>query len=359
MTVQVQTRMIMDIPLASLIPAPSQIKRGKFIRSEFNEHLDKFFGIGRDCDNMGEDDYGIIDFYSLDEQFSKRVAGRHNKNVLFVLFGEMGSGKSMALLSLALACARWLAAIIGGEESDYFTFENVAVIDPETLTEKLENLKKYNIYLLDDFGAAFDARSFMSKDNKSLSHILQTCRTTNNIILVSAPHGALLDVNIHRLSMWYSEVSESHHDEGISFIKVMKVVQMFREGKIRRVYQTKKNVTAVRYYVGLPPTELKDRYDVVRDANAKALARKNKEKEKEAELKLTAPKGKPGPSDKFDPDHFISQMELFVKEKTPITLNLLSERLQTNEKTLRKYMRKHGFAMEKVGKTTSSIIIHA
>jgi hypothetical protein len=357
MTVRVQTRTMMDIPIDSLIPTPPETARGKFDRGEFNERIDAFFGIGRDSDHLGEDDYGIIDFYSLDEQFSKRVAGRHNKNVLFVLFGEMGSGKSMALLSLALSCARWLAAIIGGKESDYFTFDNVAIIDPDTLSEKLENLKKWNIYILDDFGAAFDARSFMSKDNKSLSHILQTCRTTNNIILVSAPHGALLDVNIHRLSMWYSEVSESHHDEGITFVKVMKVVQMFREGKIRRVYQTKKNVTAIRYYVGLPPSEFKDRYDVVRDANAKALAHKKKDKEMEEAMKMKAPSEKPGAKDRFEADVFKSHMELLVKEKIPTTMELVANSLKTDTTTLRKYMKKYGFALQKIPKTKTGTIV--
>lgn len=259
-------------------PEEEKFKPGKFDRSEFDALLDVFLGIGRgDSEDRNKD--GTIRLMSLAEMLAKRVAGRHNKNVIFILFGDLGSGKSMMLLKLALSCAMWLAALKGGKPSDYFKFSNIAVIDPEMLQEKLANLIKYNIYLLDDAGPGYDARTFMSKNNRDLNYILQTCRTSNNIILVSAPHGAMLDVTIHRVAQYYAEVSEVRHDEGLTFLKVFRLVRVFREGKIYYVYMTKGNTVSKRYYCGLPPKALKAKYDVVRDAQAKVIAKRREERE--------------------------------------------------------------------------------
>lgn len=73
-----------------------------------------------------------FNFQSLAEGFARRVAGRHNKNLIFLLFGDVGSGKSMTLVSLAIGCAEWLATLLGGVPEDYFNFdESIAIIDPD------------------------------------------------------------------------------------------------------------------------------------------------------------------------------------------------------------------------------------
>jgi hypothetical protein len=253
---------------------------GKFDGEEFEKILDEFDGIGRGGVYERDTITGQIKLMSLAEMLAKRVAGRHNKNVIFILFGDLGSGKSMALLKLALSCAMWLSALKGGPPSKYFQFSNIAIIDPEMLQEKLANLVQYNIYILDDAGPGYDARTFMSKGNRDLNYILQTCRTSNNIILVSAPHGAMLDVTIHRVAQYYAEVSEVRHDEGLTFLKVFRLVRVFREGKIFYVYMSKGNTVSKRYYCGLPPKSLKKKYDKVRDEQARIIAKRREEREK-------------------------------------------------------------------------------
>jgi len=261
------------------VPNPDAYKPGVFSGEEFEKILDSFDGIGRGGTYEHDAATGQIKLMSLAEMLAKRVAGRHNKNVIFILFGDLGSGKSMALLKLALSCAMWLAALKGGLPSKYFQFSNIAVIDPEMLQEKLANLVQYNIYILDDAGPGYDARTFMSKGNRDLNYILQTCRTSNNIILVSAPHGAMLDITIHRVAQYYAEVSEVRHDEGLTFLKVFRLVRVFREGKIFYVYMTKGNTVSKRYYSGLPPKSLKQKYDKVRDEQARIIAQRRAERE--------------------------------------------------------------------------------
>jgi hypothetical protein len=356
MTFYVDTKVNMDIPLEMFMPDKTKYKRGPFTENDYLDIVDRMEGLGRNW-NPQDPMNGMVKFHGLDEQFAYRISSKFNKNIIYTLFGEMGSGKSSALLSLAISASKWMAYINGGTPEDYFTFDNVAIIDPVSLSEKLENLKKRNIYILDDFGAAFDARNFMSKDNKSLSHILQTCRVSNNLICVSAPHGALLDVNLHRLSMWYSEVSESHHDQNVSFIKVMKVIQMFREGKIRRVYQTKQNVSAVRYYAHQPPAEILKEYDIVREANAKAIANKRQNDIDAAAEKACMPKQRPGAKNRFSQEDITSTLERFVVSKEPTTQVALAEALETDRTTLRQYMKRLGYTTERVPKAKTCIVI--
>jgi hypothetical protein len=144
-----------------------------FVRADFDKLLEKFIGTGR---GPGYEAYveGSVFVYSLAEMFARRVAGKHNKNVIFILFGDLGGGKSMTLIKLAVSCAQWLAKIRGGKPSDYFTMRNVAIIDPEMLQEKMSHLEQYQILMLDDAGPGYDARTFMSKQNRDLNYILQT-----------------------------------------------------------------------------------------------------------------------------------------------------------------------------------------
>lgn len=263
----------------SFIPEiPVSGPKQPFDREAFDALLDKFTGLGR---GAGYASYikGSVMVYSLAEMFAKRVGGKHNKNVIFILFGDLGGGKSMTLVKLAVSCAQWLAKIRGGRPSDYFTMSNIAVIDPEMLQDKLSNLKQYQIIVLDDAGPGYDARTFMSKQNRDLNYILQTCRTTNNIILVSAPHGAMLDVTIHRVAQYYGEISEIRHEEGVTFLKVFRLIRVFREGKIFYVYMTKGGVSIRRYYATLPVLELKKKYDIIRDAQAKIIQKRRAERE--------------------------------------------------------------------------------
>lgn len=289
------------VPAPTTVKSPSRraLSRDTFIPPHYESEsetfdassmLVTFEGLGRGdkyADYL-ENSYAL---YSLAERFARRVAGTHNKNVIFLLVGEVGSGKSMALLALADACAAWMAKLKGGTPEDYFTMEdNVAIIDPEMLADTMNNLKKHNIYILDDAGPGYDARSFMSNTNKDLGHILQTCRTQNNIIMISAPHGAMVDVTVRRLAHFYGEMSEVRHDIGMSFMKVFRLKQSFRDNKIFYQYPTKGPATIKRFQVLMPPKSMAAKYQKVRDAQALALQKSKEEKEAEAVAKKAANK---------------------------------------------------------------------
>jgi DNA-directed RNA polymerase subunit RPC12/RpoP len=174
----------------------------------------------------------------------------------------------MAALSLAESCAKWIARFRGGKPEDYFTLDNVAVIHPTMLRDLVKRMQSHNIYILDDAGAAYDARNYMKQDNKALGYVLQTFRTLNSILIVTGVDGAMLDVNLHRTARYYAEVSESRHDLGYTDVKVFRALRKYRQKTVHYRYLTQNRTQIIRYRAYLPSKDLIEPYEVLRKEQA-------------------------------------------------------------------------------------------
>ena len=285
-------------------------------------------------------------FASLAEMFSKRVCSAHEKNVIFVLFGEPGSGKSVSLLQLALHCSIWISHLRGGTPSQYFSMKNCAVIDDTIMETVVNNIKPYQIVILDDAGAqGFSARNAMSSGNKSISSALQVIRPFHNIIFISAPTSQMVDVQAKRLAMWYGECTP-RHDEGITLLKIFRLSQAMRENATYYSYMTHGAETAIRHWCQLPPAALKEVYDRVRREQTVALSDRNRDK---AEKRRKEPKDpQPGsgkPPARMNDSEFTEKAMAYLNKT--MTLTEMAEDLQMNGKTLTKYLKKNGFGWKR------------
>ena len=204
--------------------------------------------------------------------FAARITGKHKKDVLMLLVGERGSGKSYTLLSLALRCAEEIAKRIGGKPEDYFTFKNVAVIQDEDLENRMRNLKKFGVYILDDAGVGWDSRAFASAMNRRLKHILETCRTDNCVLLISVIDPFTIDKVPRTMVRYYAEIAEQLHDYGKNLVKVFRNKRLYREGKNLTPHLKFGHSITVRRWISIaPPEGLADEYDRVRDENAQKV----------------------------------------------------------------------------------------
>lgn len=213
---------------------------------------------------------------SLSDIFSWRITSRFNKDVVFLLTGERGSGKSYSALYLAWKTAEKIAIKKGGTWKDYFSLENVAIIDPKELMVRMQNLKPYNIYLLDDAGAgAWAARSHQTRDSAFLNHILQTCRTQNAGIFITTPDLFLIDKIPRNLASFVGEVAESHHDKGYNLLKVFRTERLRREGKTLyshlQFYTPQGKSKIIRWRTHMPPEELLEEYNRIREKRAREM----------------------------------------------------------------------------------------
>ena len=204
--------------------------------------------------------------------FAARVCGRFKKDLLMLLVGERGSGKSYTLLYLAMRCAEEIAKRNGGSLSDYFSLKNVAVIQDAELEEKMRNLSRYNVYILDDAGVGWDSRAFATTMNRRLNHILQTCRTDNCVLLISVIDPYTIDKVPRTMVRYYGEIAEQLHEHGMNLVKVFRNKRLYREGKnITPHLRFGARETVRRWVSEAPPAELADAYDLVREENARKV----------------------------------------------------------------------------------------
>lgn len=252
------------------------------------------YGIRKEIvDNVLSDE-----FETFSEHLAKRITSKHNKDVRLLVIGEPGSGKSRTLLFLAYRLSVEVAKLKGGSPSDYFSIGNVGVITAEDIIDKMNNLNRYCIYILDDAGVAWDSRDFATRGNKNLNHILQTCRTANAAILISVPDPKLIDVQVTErgLIQYWAEVSESLHDYGKNLVKIFRLKRLFRASKMLYMHPRYGKNKVVRYEAQNPPVEIIEEYELMRrtcakDAGTKyedkAKSERQKKREEDAQMRET------------------------------------------------------------------------
>jgi len=107
---------------------------------------------------------------------------RKNQNFICVIVGKTGSGKSYSALRM-------------GEYIDKnFSLDHV-VFNSEEFLKLLNdgNLKRGSCLVLDEIGAAWGRREFMSIESRALSEIFQIIRAKNYAMILTLPHWGLLD----------------------------------------------------------------------------------------------------------------------------------------------------------------------
>jgi hypothetical protein len=287
------------------------------------------------------------EFETFAAHLAKRITSRHNKDVRLLVVGEPGSGKSRTLLYLAWRLSEEVAKLKGGSPDDYFNIGNVGVITAEDIIDKMNNLHRYCIYILDDAGVAWDSRDFATRGNKNLNHILQTCRTANAAILISVPDPKLIDVQVtdRGLIQYWAEVSESLHDYGKNLVKIFRLKRLFRAGKMLYMHPRYGDNKIVRYEARNPPESLIQDYEEMRRACAADAGSKYEDKGKiERQVKRDVVK-------QLREDHMTRAWEYVIKEGLSINkaTNKLNRELQAegvaakyHPNTLTRYRDTHG-----------------
>jgi hypothetical protein len=240
----------------------------------------RIIGSGRGKRGKNKDKFNEREPPRLSEILADRVTGRHMQDAILLCVGQRGSGKSHFLLNLAVETAKVIASRKGGTWEDYFSPENnIAVISGEEITNKLQNLKRLQVVILDDIGAdVLSGRSFMSRENRDLSGVLQICRTERNVILISVPMRELTDINIGRFASYFCEIAEPLHDHGLTLVKCFSQKPQYRAGGrmlfpyIR--WQGKHKI--IRFISKMPPPDIVARYNIVRDEQARAVMEKQR-----------------------------------------------------------------------------------
>lgn len=238
----------------------------------------------------------------LVETFARAVTSPHNQDVAMLLEGDKGSGKSYGSIRIAFNTAQRIAEIRDRDPDnwyDYFTMDNVAVIDPNRAFEIMGHAKKYNVYVYDDIGVGWNARSFTSKENKSKNDIFQVNRISRTCQIMSLPNQFLIDKVPRMLCNYVAEMDSRFFQHGLTTMRVFKPKTVFRLGN-KRITPTllMGNSKVVRYIIEKPPKALADEYDRIREEATKMIMTDRCEEVANIEeAKKFGKKGKPGPKE--------------------------------------------------------------
>ena len=87
----------------------------------------------------------------LANYFSETITGPNDQDISFLVVGNKGTGKSGSTLGLACMTAMEIAKRRRkGRWTDYFNFNNIAIIDPIRASELMSGMDEYGVYIFDD-----------------------------------------------------------------------------------------------------------------------------------------------------------------------------------------------------------------
>ena len=206
----------------------------------------------------------IPDTFNISRFFADTVTGPYNQDISMLLVGKKGTGKSLASLALARMTAGEIAKRLGGKWQDYFSMDNVAIIDPERASELIISQKMHNVYLYDDIGLGWNARNFQSVENKDKNDIFQINRVDRTVQIFSVPNQFLLDKVPRSLVSHYAEMDRTRRGfkSGFSLMKFFEPVTLFREGgKQIQPYVSTRGQKYVQIVIPTPPLDLVRAYN--------------------------------------------------------------------------------------------------
>ena len=226
-------------------------------------------------------------------ELAKKITSPHNQDARIMIVGTQGKGKSWTGLTLAYSAARQVSRIINRKQDkntswkDFFSMDNVVIMDDSMVKDVLSDVKQYNVYIFDDIGIAWNARESMSKGNKLLNDVFQVFRTENTIVILSIISPFLIDKVPRNLVNYQIEMDMNLFTYGWTFSKVLNVLGRARDSSPLYQYQKTSgasgNMGVVRCGTPKPPGFLSDTYDVHRrEAAAKLrIERMTRDEEKE------------------------------------------------------------------------------
>ena len=256
----------------------------------------------------------------LAEVFGSIISSGNNKNIICLVEAKPGQGKSWSAMRLACDCAVYLSEHLGGVPTDYFTIDNMGIIMPDKMVECIENMKKYQVVILDDVGMAYSGRKWQSKGNEAMNNMLQTMRTDNNIIIMTVPDADWID-KIGRNILHFKIVMQSPlHSMGYSMGRITAVQKMYNSSSRKNIFPYLKLPDKIynKVLFGKPDDDLAEEYEKRRAIELDRLKQDSIDELKNGVNEMSSTEVKKMSKEQTDLDKAFAIHELKETEGIPI-----------------------------------------
>lgn len=202
-----------------------------------------------------------IDFCRM---IAKRITSEYNQHATLLIWASTGAGKSYAGMSICEKVSQYVAEIKGGEPTDYFDVDNIAIITQaeiiRILSTKMDT--RYCCIMTDDVGTGWNSRDFMTEFNRLMNDIWQTFRTRNNFLCLTLPDPMLIDKVPRDMVKYVAKIEASHFDFGYVEAKIQEPMKKVQWGK--KIYPYLLDLDGqriVRHIIFRPSQHLIDNYE--------------------------------------------------------------------------------------------------
>lgn len=187
---------------------------------------------------------------------------KQNRNLLIVITGDTGSGKSWAALTLAKHLDR------------SFNVNRVVFTPVELIRLVRSKLKPASAIVLDEAQIPADHRKWFSATVNAIRYITQTARFKNNILIFTTPDMDLIDADARKLFHYIIEMRKINYKHNYS---VGEIAEIVRPSHADSIYKTKtwkvyprivlKNATHIIKYIRFPrpPKKLREAYEAKKE----------------------------------------------------------------------------------------------
>lgn len=186
----------------------------------------------------------------------KREVFEHRRNYAIVITGKVQSRKS----TIACQLAREI-------QPDFDINTQLAIISPKNFLKvlQLENLKRGDVLILDEFGVGMNHRQWFSFLNKAINYLMMTHGFRGIVLIVTVPYEDYVDSDARKLFDMLIETKKKNDNERYATVVVnelqynQKLGKMyyklprgiFPDGIVRRIDAIK---------ISYPPEEFMEKY---------------------------------------------------------------------------------------------------
>lgn len=229
-----------------------------------------------------------IDVFSVSKYLVDRVTGIHNQDVSIMINGDKGTGKSNLSLSLGHHCAVLLAKKLGGHWSDYFSVDNMAIMDTGKLIDLFDSDKTNQVIVSDDGGINNDSHKFMSNQSIDIVHMIVATRPKHNIYIITAPDQQDVNKTERNTADFLIQMVDNGRamNNNFTVFKFKKRVRDTTTGKKYYKYLYFNDAKILRCVCPRAPPCLEMQYDKLRAVQMKKLTSKVKAKKDGKDGKL-------------------------------------------------------------------------
>jgi len=176
---------------------------------------------------------------------------RQNANLLIIICGQTGSGKSYSALTIAKMI------------NSKFDIKKHVVFNVEDFMSLLNNgkLRRGDVIVWDEAGIGIPAREWWTISNKAINYVLQTFRHLNLCVIFTTPSFDYIDKQTRILFHIYIETVKIDYNNQRVIIKIFENTFNPRMGKPYQKYTWTNGIKNERHNIGKPTKQMRKEYE--------------------------------------------------------------------------------------------------